>query len=202
MYQIVIIEDIVRVPPQKLSLDIESAIKESIREKLEGKIDNLIGVMLDVIEVKEVGEGKIIPGDGAVHYSCKFSLLTWMPKDHEVVEGSVVDITEFGAFVRIGPLDGFIHISQVMDDFVSYDEKNSQLVGRESRKILKVGDSVKARIISVSLKEQNKVGLTMRQPFLGAAHWLKAKEKEEAKVAKEEAKEKKAEEKEKKEEKK
>lgn len=191
MYQIVKVEDIVRVPPQKLSLDTEKAIKETIIELMKGRMDAKAGVILDVVEVNEIGEGNVIPGDGAVHYSTKFSLLSWMPRDYELVEGAIVDITEIGAFARIGPLDGFIHISQIMDDYVSYDEKNSQMVGKESRRILKVGDSIRARVISISLKEQNKVGLTMRQPLLGALRWLtevEKKKKEESKVAKKEEK--------------
>jgi len=176
MYQIVTVEDVVRVPPVKFNLPLEQAVKESIADSIEGKIDNVIGVILAVVEIKELGEGKILPGDGAVHYPSKFSLLTWMPKEQEIVEGEVIDITEFGAFVRIGPIDGLAHISQIMDDYVSYDEKNSVLAGKSSHRILKEGDKVRARIISVSLKEQNKVGLTMRQPFLGALHWVEQKE--------------------------
>ncbi|TRZ55247.1 DNA-directed RNA polymerase [archaeon] len=171
MYQIVTIEDVVRVPPAKFGLDLNEALKASIGEKMEGKLDMQIGIVLSVIDIDEVGEGKIIPGDGAVHYTAKFKVLSWMPREHEIVEGEVVDITEFGAFIRIGAIDGLVHISQVMDDYVSYDEKNSQLAGRESRRILKQGDGVRARIISISFKEQNKIGLTMRQPYLGALHW-------------------------------
>ncbi len=175
MYQIVTVEDVVRVLPVKFNLPLEQAVKESIADSIEGKIDNEIGVILSVVGIDELGEGKILPGDGAVHYNVKFKLLVWMPKEQEIVEGEVVDITEFGAFVRVGPIDGLVHISQIMDEYVSFDEKNSVLAGKSSRRVLKEGDKVKARIISVSLKEQNKVGLTMRQPFLGALHWGEVK---------------------------
>ncbi len=171
MYQIVTIEDVVRVPPAKFGLDLNESLKASIGEIMEGKLDAQTGIVLAVTEVDEMGEGKIIPGDGAVHYQTKFKVLSWMPREHEIAEGEVVDITEFGAFIRIGAIDGLVHISQVMDDYVSYDEKNSQLAGKESHRILKQGDSVRARIISISFKEQNKIGLTMRQPYLGALHW-------------------------------
>jgi DNA-directed RNA polymerase subunit E' len=139
-------------------------------------------VALAVVGVNEIGEGKILPGDPAVHYLTKFDMLTWMPREQELVEGEVVDITEWGAFIRAGPLDGLVHISQVMDDFVSFDEKNGQLTGRSSRRVLKTGDKVRARIISISFKEQNKVGLTMRQPYLGSVKWLEATEKEKKKA--------------------
>ncbi len=178
MYQIVTIEDIVRVLPAKFNLELNDALKQSVAEKMEGVFDAQTGIILSVIEIDEVGEGKIIPGDGSVHYTTKFKILGWMPREHEIVEGDIVDITEFGAFIRIGAIDGLVHISQVMDDYVSYDEKNSQLAGKESHRILKQGDKVRARIISISFKEQNKIGLTMRQPFLGALHWGEEKPKE------------------------
>jgi DNA-directed RNA polymerase subunit E' len=178
MYQIVTLEDSIAVPPTKFNLDVDQSVKESLEEKFEGKIDIEVGVILAVIEVNDVGEGKIFPGDPAVYYTVEFSVLSWMPKEHEIVEGEVVDITEFGAFIRAGALDGLVHVSQIMDDYVSYDEKNAQLVGKQTRKVLKVGDSVRARIISISFKEQSKVGLTMRQPFLGSFKWLEAPHEE------------------------
>jgi DNA-directed RNA polymerase subunit E' len=172
MYQLVTVEDEISVPPQKLDLNVEESVKQSLEEKLEGKINSEIGVILAVMDVEDIGEGNIMPGDPAVHYPVKFKILSWMPKENEVVEGEVVDITEFGAFVRCGALDGLIHISQVMDDFVSYDDKNAQLVGKQSRRMLKEGDKIRARIISVSFKEQSKLGLTMRQPYLGSIKWM------------------------------
>ena len=176
MYQILEIRDSVAVPATKFSLDVEESVKESLGEKYEGKIKLDTGVCLAVTEIADIGEGKILPGDPSAHYSVKFKILTWMPKNQEIVEGEVVDITEWGVFVRIGPIDGLIHISQVMDDYVSYDDKNAQLIGKESKRVLKVKDKVRARIISVSLKEQNKVGLTMRQPFIGNTKWIKGAE--------------------------
>jgi DNA-directed RNA polymerase subunit E' len=172
MYQIVTVEDEISVPPQKLNLEVESSVMESLEDKLEGSVNSDIGVILAVTEVQGIGEGSILPGDPAVHYPVTFKLLSWMPKENEVVEGEVVDITEFGAFVRCGALDGLIHISQVMDDFVSYDDKGAQLVGKQSKRMLKEGDKIRARIISVSFKEQSKLGLTMRQPFLGCLRWF------------------------------
>jgi len=172
MYQIVTVEDEISVPPEKLNLELGESVKDSLEAKFEGSINTDIGVILAIIDVGEIEEGVVLPGDPSVHYPVKFKLLSWMPREHEIVEGEVVDITEFGAFIRCGALDGLVHISQVMDDYVSYDEKNSQLIGKQTRRILKEGDRIRARIISVSFKEQSKLGLTMRQPLLGSLKWL------------------------------
>jgi len=78
--------------------------------------------------------------------------------------------------VRFGPLDGLLHVSQIMDDRVNIDEHNQRLVGVESKKDLKVGYKVRARVVSLSLSEisprDSRIGLTMRQPALGRLEWI------------------------------
>ena len=119
--------------------------------------------------------GKIIPGDGATYHKVTFSLLTFLPKIQEVAEGEVVEIADFGAFVRIGPIDALLHVSQLMDDFISYDEKQGVLLGKETRRKLTSGDQVRVRITAVSLGRagsSGKIGVTARQPFLGKLEWI------------------------------
>ena len=58
----------------------------------------------------------MIHGDGAVYQRVKFNALTFKPEVGEVVEGTVCEVVEFGAFVRFGPLDGLLHMSQIMKD--------------------------------------------------------------------------------------
>ncbi|MBU5575357.1 MAG: DNA-directed RNA polymerase [Candidatus Aenigmarchaeota archaeon] len=187
MYQKIVAVDEVKVPPEKFEMDVKDAIKECLIENLEGTLDKNIGVFLAITDVYDVGEGIIKPNDPSVHYNVKFEALVWKPIEHEIIEAEVTDITEFGVFLRIGAIDGFVHISQIMDDYVSFDEKNMQITGKQSKRSLKVGDIVRARIISISFKEQTKINLTMRQPFLGAKKWIETA----SKAKKEEAKEKK-----------
>lgn len=173
MYKIVTVEDRVRVPPEKLGADVKEAVKESLKEQMEGALDPRLGVVLVVNSIESVGEGKIVAGDPGVFYMTTFKLLVYKPELQEIANGVVIDNTEFGSFIRIGPMDGLIHISQLMDDFVSYDSKNSVFLGKESKRTLKEKDEVRARIIAVSFgKEENKIGLTMRQAGLGAIQWI------------------------------
>lgn len=179
MYKKVKLKDRVRVPPDKLKDDVEGAIKKTLREDYEGKLEKKIGLLLALLEIEEVGEGTMIPGDGAVYYETTFDMLVWEPIIHEVIGGEVSEIAEFGAFVRIGPIDGLVHISQVMDDYVSYS-KDGALLGKESSRSLSKGDRVRAKIIAISLKslETAKIGMTMRQPGLGKVKWLEQEREE------------------------
>lgn len=179
MYKILTIKDKVKVPPTKFHLDLNEAVKNSLEEKWEGLIDKVLGVTLSIMDIGEVGEGKILPGDGSIHYPVEFKLLVYYPEMHEVIKGNVIDVTEFGVFIRIGPLDGMVHVSQIMDDFVSYDPKNMIFSGKESKRIIREGDDVRARIISISMGRQYKIGLTTRQPHMGVIEWFE-KEKRQA----------------------
>jgi len=184
------LKDHIRVNPNLFGLHIEDAITKKIRQKYNNYISQETGIVIDVAEVKEIGEGIIIPGDGASYYEVKFDLFVFKPEMQEVLLGNIRDITDFGAFISLGPTEGMAHISQTMDDFVSFS-KDRVLSGKDSHRVLKVGDICRSRIIAVSFKESNnpKIGLTMRQPRLGKLEWLdEVKEVKKVKEVKEEKK--------------
>lgn len=190
MYRKMRLADTVRIAPETLGEPVEQAVKLALRDKLEGLVDKRIGAMVAVIDVVEIGEGHILAGDGGVYYDVVFDALTFMPEMQEIIEGSVVEVVEFGVFAGIGPLDGLVHVSQLTDEFVSYDEKNARLITKESGRSIAEGDKVRARIIAVSLNEReprdSKIGLTMRQHALGKLEWIEEmrKPKEEGEKAK------------------
>jgi DNA-directed RNA polymerase subunit E' len=167
------VQDHIRVPPDSFDKALKEAIFGQIRKKYDGFISKNLGIVLDVVSVDEVGEGVIIPGDGATYYNTIFSILVYRPELQETAMGVVKDIADFGAFMTIGPIDGMIHISQTMNDFVSFT-KDKVLQGKDSSRVLKVGDVCKARVIAVSYKDVTnpKIGLTMRQQGLGKIEWI------------------------------
>lgn len=184
MYKIVTVKDKIMVPPIKFNMNLEDAIRSSLEERWEGVTNRRLGVILSIVSIDNIGEGKILPGDGALYYPVSFKIMVYKPEVHNVVQGEVIDVTEFGVFVRIGPIDGMIHVSQIMDDFVSFDPKNMTFTGKETKRTIKNKDIVRARIISVSMDREYKIGLTTRQPGLGVLTWLEKKKKEERKISK------------------
>lgn len=176
MYLVSKIEDTVRIPPSRFEDPLENVAVESLNESYVGTIDKKLGLMVTVNEIEELGTGKVIMGDGAAYHDVLFTALFFKPELHEIVEGEVIEITEFGAFIRIGPMDGLVHVSQVTDDYINYDGKRGALIGKESKKSLEEGDKVRARIVALSLKgkssKETKIGLTMRQPGLGRMEWI------------------------------
>jgi len=176
MFYELTVKGYIRVPPKNLGENLREAIMQTLQEEYADKIIPELGFILDVVDVLEIGEGVIIPGDGAAYYETKFKLLVFKPEMQEIVLGKVKEVAEFGVFLEIGPVDGMIHISQTMDDYVSFS-KSGELHGKETKKNLKVNDKCRARIIAISYRDVTnpKIGLTMRQPGLGALRWYEEK---------------------------
>jgi DNA-directed RNA polymerase subunit E' len=175
LFKLITLEDTIRIPPETFGNPLETVGHQQVKAKYEGIVDEELGYVIAVTNVEVNPIGKIIPGDGATYHKVTFSLLTFFPKIQEIVEGEVVEIADFGAFVRIGPIDALLHVSQLMDDFISYDEKQGVLLGKETRRKLVSGDQVRVRITAVSLGKagsSGKIGVTARQPFLGKLEWI------------------------------
>ncbi|MDD4250704.1 MAG: DNA-directed RNA polymerase [Candidatus ainarchaeum sp.] len=187
------VKEKVRVPPKKLGVKIKESILEVCKEDYEGRIENNIGVIIAVTGIDKIGDGHVIPGDGSAYYETEIEMLTYKPTMHEIVRGTITEATEFGAFVRIGPIEGLIHVSQIMDDFINYDAKLPGFVGKKTDKKIVQEDDVLAKIVTISMKDDtsnSKIGLTMRQIGLGKNDWIAIAAKQDKKNEKKEVQEK------------
>lgn len=73
----------------------------------------------------------------------------------EIVEGTVQRLTNFGAFVDIGGIDGLVHISQLAHHRV---ETPSEVVNE--------GDKIKVKILSIDL-ENSRISLSIKDTLAG-----------------------------------
>ena len=196
MYELVKVKDVIRVPPTDFGKNLNETILKITQELYEGLLDEDLGVIVAVVSSKKSGPGKVIAGDGAAYYESELDVIVYQPKMHEIIEARVRDTAEFGAFVGIGPVEGLVHVSQIMDEYINYDTKNNQFSGKNTGKVLSIGDTVLSRIVTISLKgttSDSKIGLTMRQPYLGRLDWIEKeikKKKEKLVAAKKEEKKK------------
>ncbi len=176
MFSISTLVDVVRIPPSLFGTTLKKAAVNILKEKYESMINAELGYIIMILDAKVDEMGKMIAGDGGTFHKVEFEALTFYPKLQEIVQGEIVDITDFGAFVRIGPTDALLHLSQVMDDYLKSDVKMGLILANQSGRTLKVGSTLRARITAVSLGKaaaMGKIGITCRQPFLGADEWIK-----------------------------
>ena len=186
MYKLVKLQDTVRIPPQYFGEDLLKIIENTVQKAFEGTVRRDHGVIVVVDSVTPLGDGIVIHGDGGMYQKVEFQALTYMPVLQEVIDAVVCEIVEFGAFCHIGPLDALVHMSQLMNDYVEIDAENERIAGKENKRTLAVGDSIRARVVAVSLNElsarESKIGLTMRQASLGSHAWLEEDRKGDAPV--------------------
>ncbi len=167
--------DVVRIPPNKLTESLKETAIAILKEKYERMISQEIGYVIMIIDAYANHTGKLIAGDGATYHKVSFRALTYFPVLQEIVEGELVEITDFGAFVRIGPTDALLHLSQITDDYLRSDVRQGIIVANQTAKSLKIGSRIRSRITAVSLGKgaaMGKIGITCRQPFLGALEWI------------------------------
>jgi len=175
VFSISTLVDVVRIPPRLFGTTLKKAARDILKEKYESMINAELGYIIMILDAKVDEMGKMIAGDGGTFHKVQFEALTFYPKLQEIVQGEIVDITDFGAFVRIGPTDALLHLSQVMDDYLKSDVKMGLILANQSGRTLKVGSTLRARITAVSLGKaaaMGKIGITCRQPFLGADEWI------------------------------
>ena len=175
LFSVSTLVDIVRIPPNLFGTGLKKAAESILKSKYESMINAELGYIIMVMDAKVETMGKMIPGDGGTFHRVEFQALTFYPKLQEIVQGEIVDITDFGAFVRIGPTDALLHLSQVMDDYLKSDVASGIILANQSGRTLKVNSTIRARITAVSLGKaasMGKIGITCRQPFLGADEWI------------------------------
>src|SRR5918998_2544796 len=175
MFSIVHMSDVVRIPPNRLTNSLKNTAIGILKEKYESMISPDIGYIIMIIDATANSIGKLVAGDGATYHRVNFKALTFFPKLQEVVEGEVVEITDFGDFVRIGPTDALLHLSQITDDYLRSDVKQGVIIANQSARSLKIGSRIRSRVTAVSLGKgagMGKIGITCRQPFLGAVEWV------------------------------
>lgn len=180
MFYLALVEDYVRVEPRHFGMPTKDAVRQQLSESYIMKLKKDLGIVLSIVEVLSVNDGTIIPGDGATYYRSHFRAVIWRPELHELVYGTIEEITNFGAFIHIGSSKGMIHISQTMEDYVTLS-KTGTLAGQNSKRTLIIGDDCMARIVAISYKMgEPKIGLTMRQPGLGKVEWVDESKKKAA----------------------
>tara|TARA_Y100001958_G_C21162743_1_gene496240 strand:- start:641 stop:1204 length:564 start_codon:yes stop_codon:yes gene_type:complete len=178
MYKIVTMEDTIRIPAEYMrkGASLNDHIDRLAMTAFEGRFNDDQDFVLVTSNHQPLGRGRIIHGDGAIYQKVKFDAVLFCMDDHEVVEGAISEVNEFGAFVRIGPMEALLHKSQIMEDSVQVNVGAGHIEGAKTGKKLGIGSAVRARIVSLSPDtsdpRRSRIGLTCKQPGLGSLEWL------------------------------
>jgi small subunit ribosomal protein S1 len=122
---------------------IESIPQNTNPARLRDTKEDMVGrrLQLKVIQV-ETGRNRLILSERAARRAARFERLSEL-KAGQVVSGRVVNLTDFGAFVDIGGVDGMIHISNIDHRHVNHPGD-----------VLQIGQEIQVRVDSVDVERE------------------------------------------------
>ena len=67
--------------------------------------------------------------------------------------GLISGVQSYGFFVEIAPsmVEGLVHVSSLNDDWYEYRSRQNRLVGRRSRRVYQLGDTVEVKVLKVDV---------------------------------------------------
>lgn len=124
---------------------VSGADKDEILQKLNALVSQSLRVK--ILDVSRKDNKLIFSEKEAVKGDMQQRLENLKPGDE--VEGVVTGVIDFGAFVNVDGIEGLIHISEISWERVD-----------DPRNYVKVGDTVKAKIISI---DKDRLSLSLKQ---------------------------------------
>ena len=176
MFYLVDVQEKVGIEAQNLKKDIKACAEERL-EEMHSKEEN--GVFLGVVEIKNIGEtGKILPEKPYIYFDIEYTSLFFQPAQNEIVDGIITEIAEFGPFVRLGPIEAFIHISQITKEKLTYNPEQDIITTKDGKFVVKRDEKVRALVANSAISEDKvRVNLTMKQDGLGLISMLEKEKK-------------------------
>jgi ribonuclease R len=117
--------------------------------ELKGKVIYSYGDLQKICEHISLTERNAVDAE---RYSTKLMQIEFM-KNHigEEFEGMISGIVHFGLFVKLKKTlaEGLIRLRDLEGDFYVYDEKNYSVIGKQTKKIFRLGDKIKVKLVRV-----------------------------------------------------
>lgn len=68
-------------------------------------------------------------------------------------EGVISSVTSFGFFVELpNTIEGLVRVESIEDDYYVYNEKTYSLIGEHTKKVYKIGDQVKVKLVKADME--------------------------------------------------
>jgi DNA-directed RNA polymerase subunit E' len=180
MYYLETREDTIRIPAEyiKEGRSLADNVDALAQNAFESRFDEDENFIVLTFDHELMGRGRIIHGDGAIYQSVRFKALIFSMKQNEILDGAVSSISEYGAFIRIGPTEALLHKSQIFEEPVNVNigTGTRRIEGVQTGRYLQEGSFVRARVVSKSINQNDprasKIGLNCKAPGLGAFEWM------------------------------
>ena len=130
-------------------LQIHRIIKENLRGRMnEERIDHYEKILPQVAMQASETERR---AEEAERETIKLKKVEYMQaRIGETFEGVISGLTKWGAYVELeNTIEGLVHVMNMTDDHYDYREDQYELVGEHTRKVYKLGQKVRVRVLDV-----------------------------------------------------
>lgn len=136
-------------------LIIHRIIKEDLHNKLNGnRITELRGKLEELADHCSVRERAAEEAERDVEDLKKAEYMK--ERIGEEYEGIISNVTSFGMFIELeNTVEGLVRISNIDDDYYTYDEKHHSMIGERSKRTFRIGDVLKIRVDKVDIANKN-----------------------------------------------
>jgi ribonuclease R len=79
-----------------------------------------------------------------------------LDKVGEEFDGIITSVTGFGLFIELADIyvEGLVHVTGLQNDYYHFDPAHHRLVGERTRRIYRLGDKLRVRVVRVDLDER------------------------------------------------
>ncbi len=141
----------------------DELLLKTLRQSLEGVVLEDIGLVVAVISCRVKGEGLIPPRSPDIFFNTEIELVCFRPLEGEILEGEIVNVTETGAFVNIGSLDGFWPRNRISNKRLRFNVKRGTLEDRDSEVVVKRKDKVRVEVNTVEIRTPNSLSSMLKE---------------------------------------
>jgi ribonuclease R len=133
-------------------------IHRIIREHLEGRLDSARQKKLNKIlsKMAKIASERERIAEEAERETVELKIAEYMAERvGNIYNGVISGITPFGIFIELdNTVEGLIHVSNMEDDYYTFDEKTVTLKGEGTGKVYQIGDAAEVKVIKVNIPER------------------------------------------------
>lgn len=165
MYYLLEIETKTSLSPDQLDpkKDANELLLKALRETLEGQVLTDVGLVVAVISCNIRGEGRIPPRSPEIYFRTNIRLIAFKPIPNEVVEGEIVNVTETGAFVNLGSLDGFWPRNRISNRRMEFNARKGTLEDREEEIVIRRKEKARIKVNNVEVRTPNTLSSLLKE---------------------------------------
>ena len=132
-------------------LQIHRIIKEHLNGKLDEKRQEKLATIVEVA-ARQSSEMERLAEEAEREVDDLKKAEYMMERIGEEFDGIISSVTSFGIFVELpNTIEGLVHITDLDDDYYIYDEAHLMLLGERTKKVYRLGDSVKVKCSRVDI---------------------------------------------------